>query len=431
MILVLRQSWPLLLGMFLLMLGNGLQGTLLGVRGSLEGIEPGALGFVMSAYFIGFLGGSWYTPVMLRRVGHVRVFAALGSLVSAAFIMYAAFVHPVSWFALRLLVGFCFSGIYVVAESWLNNRSTNETRGQTLSIYLMVQMAGIVLGQLLLNAADPGGYLLFVMISVLVSISFAPILLTPTPAPEHAAQRSLSLAALFAASPLAVVGTFLLGGVFAALFAMSSVYAVQRGFSIAATSTFVTAIFLGGMVLQYPLGWLSDRFDRRKLIIGTTLVAAIACAVAMSFGESSRIIMACAFVIGGMANPLYGLLIAYGNDHLEPEDMAGASSGLLFVNGVGAMTGPVIVGQLMTRFGAGAFFAFMATLFVAISAYAMYRMTRTAAVPISASANLAQVSSRTSVYGLEAAATIAEEERLEQLEEADEGYETRAGETDP
>lgn len=422
MFLVLRQSWALLLGMFLLMLGNGLQGTLLGVRGSLEGLDAATLGIVMSAYFVGFLGGSWVTPTMLRRVGHVRVFAALGSLASAAFILYATVVNPFTWFALRLLVGFCFSGIYVVAESWLNNQATNETRGQTLSVYLIVQMAGIVLGQLLLNIADPGGYLLFVLISVLVSISFAPVLLTASPAPSHLTQRSLSLHALYAASPLAVVGTFLLGGVFAALFAMSSVYATVSGLSIAATSTFVTAIFFGGMVFQYPIGWLSDRMDRRTLIVGTTLVGSGACAVAMTVPGSANLLVACAFVIGGMANPLYGLLIAYGNDHLEPDEMAGASSGLLFVNGVGAMTGPIIVGQLMQRFGSGSFFAFIAVLMVAIAAYALWRMTRTAAVPRAAGAAITQVSSRTSVYGLEAAASIAEEER-----EAGDGHGPHAG----
>ena len=425
MLTVLNQSWALLLGMFLLMLGNGLQGTLLGVRGSLEGIDAATLGVVMSAYFVGFLGGSWYTPTMLRRVGHVRVFAALGSLVSAAFILYAAIVHPVAWFAFRLVVGFCFSGIYVVAESWLNNQATNETRGQTLSVYMIVQMGGIVLGQLLLNAADPGGYVLFVVISVLVSVSFAPILLSTSPTPRADTQRAMPLGELIRASPLASVGIFLLGGVFAALFAMASVYATQAGLSIAQTSTFVTAIFLGGMLCQYPIGWLSDRMDRRWLIVATTVIGALACGAALTVAESARALAACAFVIGGTANPLYGLLLAYANDHLPPEDMAGASSGLLFVNGVGAMTGPIIVGQLMSRLGAGAFFGFIAVLMLAISGYSLWRMTRRAAVPVGETSPYVQVSSRTSVYGLGAAAGIAEEERLERLEDADEDHEAR------
>jgi len=192
MISVFKDTWALMLGMLLLMLGNGLQGTLLGVRGSIENIDPSTMGYVMSAYFIGFLGGSKTAPYLLRKVGHVRVFAALASLVSAAFILYAAVVHPVAWLLLRLIVGFCFSGIYVVAESWLNNATSNDTRGQALSLYLMVQMAGIVLGQLLLNLADPAGYNLFVLITVLVSLSFAPILLSTSRAPMHETTKPIT-----------------------------------------------------------------------------------------------------------------------------------------------------------------------------------------------------------------------------------------------
>jgi len=203
---VLKDTWALMLGMLLLMLGNGLQGTLLGVRGSIENIEPSTMGFIMSAYFMGFLGGSRVAPWLLRRVGHVRVFAALGSLVSAAFILYAAVVHPVAWLLLRLIVGFCFSGIYVVAESWLNNSTSNETRGQALSLYVIIQMTGIVLGQLLLNVADPAGYELFVLITVLVSVSFAPILLSTSKAPIHDTAKALPIKKLIRTSPLACFG---------------------------------------------------------------------------------------------------------------------------------------------------------------------------------------------------------------------------------
>ncbi len=183
MFAVLGNSWALLLGMFLLMLGNGMQGTVLGLRGGIEAFESTTMGFVMAGYFAGFLGGAQVTPWLLRRVGHVRVFAALASLVSAAFIIFAAVVDPIAWTVMRVLVGFCYSGIYVVAESWLNESSTNENRGQTLSAYLIMQMLGIVVAQSLINLADPGGYDLFIIMSVAVSISFAPILLSASPAP--------------------------------------------------------------------------------------------------------------------------------------------------------------------------------------------------------------------------------------------------------
>jgi MFS family permease len=430
-LLVLKQSWALMLGMLLLMLGNGLQGSLLGVRGSLDGINSATLGLVMSAYFIGFLAGSWYSPVMLRRVGHVRVFAALGSLASAAFILYAVYVDPLSWFVLRLVVGFCFSGIYVVAESWLNHSATNETRGQTLSMYLIVQMSGMVLGQLLLNAADPSGYNLFVLISVLVSISFAPILLSTSPTPQHDAARSMTLRRLIAVSPLACVGMFLLGGVFSALFAMSSVYATAIGLSVASTSAFITAIFLGGLTLQYPIGWLSDRIDRRWLIIAAAGVGMLTCIVAPFVGAQLQWLIACAFVIGGIASPMYGLLLAYANDYLDVEDMPSASSGLLFINGSGAVAGPVIVGRAMETAGPASFFVIIGVLYACIAAYALWRMTQREHIVVDSPAPYVAVTSRTSAFATGIAVELADEAQLEALEEADEDLEYRHSDEDP
>jgi len=430
MLQVLRQSWALLIGMLLLMLGNGLQGTLLGVRGSLENIDSATMGYIMAGYFLGFLGGSRATPIMLQRVGHVRVFAALGSLVSAAFILYAAVVDPIAWWLLRVLVGFCFSGIYVVAESWLNDSTTNETRGQTLSLYLIVQMGGIVLGQLLLNVADPGGYDLFILITVLVSISFAPMLLSSSPAPMHQTARSMSLTELVKASPLACVGTLFLGGIFSVLFAMSSVYATERGLSIANTSYFITAIFLGGLVFQYPIGWMSDRYDRRWLIIGVTAVGALSALIAMYFGSSLLILYLAALVLGGCSNPLYSLLVAYANDYLETEQMASAAGGLLFINGLGAVSGPIVVGYTMSQLGIQWFFITLIILQCGICLYGLYRMTqRRYDVGDEASPYL-PINSRTGVVATELAIETADDANLDELEEAEEVFESRPHDSD-
>ncbi|NND89458.1 MAG: MFS transporter, partial [Granulosicoccus sp.] len=366
MLHVLKQTWALMLGVLLLMLGNGLQGTLLGVRGSLEQIDSGTMGFIMAGYFVGFLGGSKVTPWLLNLVGHVRVFAALGSLVSAAFIMYAAIIDPIAWWVLRVIVGFCFSGIYVVAESWLNHSASNESRGQALSLYLVVQMAGMILGQLLLNIADPAGYDLFILITVLVSISVAPMLLSSSSnAPLQSAARAMPLKELIRTSPLACFGILLLGGIYAVLYAMSPVYATERGLSIAQTSYFITAIFLGALVFQFPIGWLSDKIDRRLLIIGITAVGAIVAVTGVHLGEHYMVLMVCAVLLGGTANPLYSLLVAYANDYLAQDQMASAAGGLLFINGVGAMTGPVLVGYAMTHLGIEWYFI---TLFILLSA---------------------------------------------------------------
>lgn len=406
--------------MLLLMIGNGLQGTLLGVRGSLEEIDVATMGYIMSAYFVGFLVGSRMAPWMLQRVGHVRVFAALGSFASAAFILYGAAVDPLSWTVLRLIVGFCFSGIYVVAESWLNHSSNNETRGQALSLYIIVQMAGMVLGQLLLNVADPAGYGLFVLISVLVSISVAPMLLSSSTAPHHQSARAMPLASLIRTSPLASIGMLLLGGVFAALYAMASVYATERGLSVANTSVFITAIFLGGMLFQYPIGWMSDRIDRRLLIIGTTALGAVCSLLAALFGKNFAVLIATVLVIGGCAGPLYSLLVAYANDYLETEQMAAASGGLLFINGFGAMTGPIIVGWAMSTFGIEWFFLAIMLQLSAIGLYGLYRMTQRPHTVLDEPAPYLTISSRTGIIATEMAIEVADEAFLNALEEDEE-----------
>lgn len=402
-----------MLGILLIMTGNGLQGTLLGVRGSLEDINTYWMGLVMSAYFVGFLGGAQLTPILLRRVGHVRVFAALGSLVSAAFILYAVYVNPVYWWFLRLLVGFCMSGLYVVAESWINDSSTSSNRGQALSLYTIMQMAGIVIGQLLLNLSDPGGYDLFVLISVLVSIAFAPILLSTSPAPGFQMAKPMTLRELLNVSPLGCVGIFLMGGVYSALFGMAPIYATEADMSIALISYFTTSIYLGGLLLQYPIGWLSDRMDRRVLI---TIITALCTAfsllgvVAASAGGSPWFLVGVAFFIGGTANPLYPLLIAYTNDHLEYEQMASASGGLLFINGVGAMGGPILVGYLMGWIGTHGFFVFMAVLTGMISFYSLYRMTQTDSIAVSETAPYMPLSGSSTQVATEIALDVMEPE---------------------
>ncbi|WP_298571176.1 MFS transporter [uncultured Aliiroseovarius sp.] len=376
MLQVLKSSWALLLGMMLLMVGNGVQGTLLGIRGGLEGFSTFELSLVMSGYFAGFLFGSRMAPIMIRRVGHVRVFAALGSFISAVLILYPTFTDPWAWTALRVIIGFCFSGVYVTAESWLNNAADNENRGKALSLYMFVQMVGIIAAQGLLVIGDPGGFILFILPSVLVSIAFAPILLSVNPTPAFESIKGLSLRELFEISPLGCVGFMLLGGVFAAQFGMASVFGQQIGLSVGQISAFVSALFIGGLVLQYPIGWISDRMDRRLLILIVTAIAMVAALLPVVFGVRYEILLVASFLLGGMTNPLYALLLAYVNDYLEPEDMPAASAGLIFINGLGAIAGPVVTGWVMGVMGPLGFFGYMALLLFGFLAYGMWRMTR-------------------------------------------------------
>ncbi|MDA8747357.1 MFS transporter, partial [Litoreibacter sp.] len=345
--------------------------TMMGVRGALEGFSTLDLSLITSGYFLGFLGGSRLAPDFIGRV-----FAALGSFVSAAVILYPAVTYPWAWILLRVVVGFCFSGLYVTAESWLNNAASNETRGQTLSLYMIVQMVGIVTAQGLLNVADPGGWLLFVIPSVLVSISFAPILLSVAPTPAFETTKSMRLRDLYQFSPLGFVGMFLLGSIFAAQFGMSVVYATQIGLSVGQISIFISSIFVGAMLLQYPIGYLSDRHDRRILIIAVSFIGAGAAVMGWIFSDSFWALCAAAFMLGGMSNPLYALLIAYTNDYLDYDDMAAASGGFIFINGLGAVGGPLMIGWIMTRFGANGFWLVIIVLMMLLGFYGLWRMTR-------------------------------------------------------
>ena len=407
MLAVARNSWPLLLGMLLLMLGNGLQGTLLGIRGASEGFSTTSMSIVMAGYFAGFLGGSRVAPEMIRRVGHVRVFAALASFISAVLVLYAVAPDPIAWTLMRVVIGFCFSGVYVVAESWLNDTSTNDNRGQTMSLYLIVQMIGIVTAQGLLNVADPGGYNLFIIASVLVSVSFAPILLSVTPAPVFQRTQPMTLRALFAVSPLGFIGAFLLGAIFSALFGMSSIFGAQIGLSVQEISIFVGSIYVGGMLWQYPIGWFSDRMDRRRLITGLNLFGAAMMAVALITPSSFIWLLVLSFIIGGISNPLYSLYIAYTNDFLEVEDMAAASGGLIFVNGIGAITGPMVLGWLMDTFGPYSFFGYIGGVMALMTSYAIYRMTQRPAPSVEATAPYAPIAPTSSPVAVEVAQEIA------------------------
>ena len=406
---VLKGSWALLLGMMLLMVGNGLQGSLLGVRGPAAGFQPLEMSVVMSAYFVGFLFASRMTPNMIRRVGHVRVFAALGSLVSATLLLFPALQDPWAWTAGRVVIGFCFCGVYVTAESWLNNASSNETRGKALSLYMIVQMVGIIAAQALLNIPDASGFLLFVIPSVLVSIAFAPILLSVQPTPAFETTKPMNLRALYKTSPLGCVGLFLLGGVFAAQFGMAAVYGTAAGLTLAQISMFVASFYVGALFLQYPFGWLSDRMDRRKLIFAIAAVGGVAAVVAILGGTNFYILLAAAFVIGGCSNPLYSLLIAYTNDFLGTEDMASASAGLLFINGLGAIAGPIIIGWGIETIGPEGFFMLIAALLFATALYAAWRMTRRPAPAVEDTQSYAPLMPSATVVAMGAAQEIAAE----------------------
>ncbi len=410
MIQVLSGVWALLLGIVLIMLGNGMHFTLIGLRGGIEGFSAAELAVVTSGYFMGFLSGARLTPALIRRVGHVRVFAALGSFMSAGLISFPLATEPWAWTVLRVLVGFCMSGIYVAAESWLNNASTNETRGKVLSTYMIAQTLGIIGAQGLLTLGDAGTSALFIAASILVSISFAPILLSVTPAPATEVARPMSLRKLFVASPLGAVGIFLLGGVYATQSGMGAVFGTQIGLTATQIALFVAMLFAGALVLQYPIGWLSDQMDRRKLIFGAAALGATSCGLGWLLGDDPRPLMAAAFFAGGVTTPLYALFLAYTNDFLSAEDMPAASGGLVFTFGLGAIAGPLAAGWAMQALGAFAFWLVLGATFAAIALYALYRMTQRSAAPADETESYLSVLPTASPVAVEAAGVWAAEQ---------------------
>ena len=371
-------TWALLLGILLLMLGNGLQGSLLGLRASSEGFSTQTVGVVMSSYYLGYLFGSARAPHLVATVGHIRVFAAFASVASSAVLLHALAVQPLSWTLIRVVSGYCMAGLFVVAESWLNEGATNATRGSLLSIYMVIVYAGMGLGQLLLNVADPGGFELFVIVSVLVSVALVPAALSVRGAPAIPQAPSVTMRQVFDAAPLGVVGAMLAGAASGALFGVGVIYAELAGLDLRETSIFMLAAIVGGAVLQWPIGMASDRWDRRLVILVVAAAAAAVCVVGTLGLDHTPLLVAIA-VFGALSMPLYPLCNAHTNDWIDPEQRVGAGSRLVMASGIGAVTGPLAATVAMDVVGAAGFFWYLAVLHVLVALFALVRLRQRAA----------------------------------------------------
>ena len=372
----------LLLSVALLLLGSGLQGTLLGIRGAIEAFSPTFIGLIMTAYYVGFAAGCFWGARMIERVGHIRAFAAFASLASAATIIFPVIVEPYSWLALRVLAGYCFAILYMAIESWLNDRIPNESRGRLLAVYMIVNLGSIAGAQQLLNLADPGGFVLFVLSSVLVSLALVPVSLTASSAPTAVPTDRMSLGELYTNSPLAVVGACAIGLANGAMWGLIPLASIQTGYNTADIATFMTVVVLGGVALQWPVGRLSDMLDRRHVII---MASAVMCAVSVAlyfFASGDRnIALALAFVLGGMNLVIYPLCAAHINDRISQEDVIQANAALLLVLGVGAASGPLIGGLVMDGFGPLSLYLYMAGVAALFVLFALYRLRVSEPVP--------------------------------------------------
>ena len=406
-------AWALFLGIAFIMLANGLQGTLLSLRASLEGFSILSLGAMMSSYFVGMLLGAWLSPLYIRRVGHVRVFAAYASIGSVSILAHGIYVEPLIWSAMRFITGICYAGLFIVAESWLNARATNTSRGSLLSVYMMVVFGGAACGQLLLNVSDPKGIGLFILTSVLISLALVPMLLSVNPAPTFESIVPVGVRHLYTLSPLGVVSTLGAGLSHGAIFGMGVVFAVTTGMNTAEVAWFMAAHLGGAIVAQWPIGHLSDRVDRRLVLALVSFLAALVALVGIVLFTVKIALFIMGFFLGTMALPLYSLAIAYTNDRLEPDETINAAATLVLIAGIGLSLGPITAGALMTLWGEIGYLLYLVVVHLLIAVFALFRMTQRAAAPIDEQSPFVLTAPRGSPVAL----TLVAEEGLEHKED--------------
>ncbi|MGC6517269.1 MAG: MFS transporter [Candidatus Puniceispirillaceae bacterium] len=379
---VIKASWTLFFGLALIMIGNGVQLVLLGVRASEAGFTNLVSGLVMGGYFLGLFIGSLIVPQFLSRVGHIRVFGALASIASAAVLLHIILINPLLWGLTRILSGFAYAGMYIVVESWLNDSATNKTRGQILSLYLIITMGGMGIGQMLAGLDDGQSATLFLVASVAVSVAVVPILITVGKAPDFSVTEATSLRRLFQISPLAFVGMALQGVVAAMMFGMGSVYGTRIGLTPPQVALFMVSVTVGSLVLQYPVGRLSDVIDRRVVILIVTMVSGVFASAGLFFGASQFwILLTIMGLYGGLSLTLYSLCIAHANDFLSPAQMVGTASALIMVNGAGSVIGSPLVALAMDVVGDYGYYGIIASTHFILGIFVLLRMTRRESVP--------------------------------------------------
>jgi MFS family permease len=365
----------LLVGVALVMTSTGLQGSLIGVRGALEGFSTVALGAIIATYYVGFVIGSTRAPSMIASVGHIRVFAALASTVAAIIVLHGVFVSPTAWLVLRPMVGFCMAGFYVVIESWLNELTDNASRGRVFALYMTVLVGAVASGQVLLNVADPAGITLFVLAAVLVSFAVAPIALTVTAAPPVAVTHAMKLREVIAVAPLGIVGAIVAGIGYSSTIGMGAVFGNAAGLSVREISVLVAVTVLGGMVGQWPISRASDHRDRRIVIAITSLLAAGAAGATVLVVDSTPLLFVGFALFGTLSMPLYSLAVSHLNDWLEPEAIVTASATLVLTAGLGSIAGPLLSSAALTLGGPAGFLWLMAGVHVVLGAYGLHRLS--------------------------------------------------------
>lgn len=370
----LTAAWGLFAALMLLMMGNGLIGVLIGVRSELEGFSTTTTGLVMAAYFGGFLAGSQVSPKIMARVGHIRVFAGLASLVATTALIHAVWVAPFSWVLLRLVFGFAMAGLYVVVESWLNDAVTNENRGRVMAVYMVVAMGGLALGQISLGFGNPLEQTLFLVAGAMMAIAIAPVSLSVNTAPEFYPPPPVKAREIWETAPVGVITGIGAGVANGALLGMAGVYATQVGLSNTRTAVFVGAAALGSVLLQWPIGHMSDRMDRRKAILFVTFAAVVVGGIGATLPADGLGPIGVMLLLGGFSFPMYSLALSHVVDVLPRGRAVTGSVAIVFLTGVGAVFGPLFASVVMTVMGPDGFFWSIAVVHGAIGLFGIYRL---------------------------------------------------------
>lgn len=372
---VLSSVGALLISAAILLSGGGLLSTLVAVRAESEGFPIVAIGLLTSAYYAGFISGCLGTPYLVKRVGHVRVFAALSALIAAATLIHAIAINIPVWVILRVVTGFSFAGLYMLIESWINTQTPNNVRGQVLSVYRMVDLGAVTAGQFMLTMADPKSFILFSAVAICVCLAIFPISLSTSKAPEAVNETSLNLKKLIRVSPMAVVGCFVVGLSNGSFWGVAPVFVQQLGHPVVIVSVFMSVVIFSGALLQWPMGALSDKIGRRSVLLITSIGALGAGIFLWQFSTQSLSLLLVGGALYGMFGmQIFGLSAAHANDRAEPNEFVAISGGLFLIYGIGSVIGPSIAPIFMANFGPETMFAFTACVHGLLALYTVSRI---------------------------------------------------------
>ncbi len=365
----------LLCGAALLFVAHGAHGMIIPLRGDLEGFSKTTIGLIGTGWAVGYILGCLHMPRIVQRVGHVRAFSAAASACAVVILTVFISINATTWIILRAVAGFCTAGAYMIMESWLNERSTNDIRGMVFSIYVIVSTLGMTAGQMMLSWQDMAGVIPFMAVAIFYSMSLLPTSLSRAKSPEPLQDVSLDLKTLYRNSPVALAGCFLVGVTNSAYGNFAALYGKEIGLEISMIALMLSAALMGGAITQLPIGRLSDKFDRRQIMIYVALAASLTGIIIWFANPQNAVaVLAIMFVFGGLNFPIYSLAVAHANDYARPENFVNVAGGLLLVYGIGTIVGPLMAALFMDLLGSAGLFANTALVHGAIAIYALYRI---------------------------------------------------------